>query len=74
MPQITNKEIWEELQSLNQLIRGHPDEHRDSGLIGAVHENTKFRRVAVKFTWFLVIAVLALWGNLIAQIIMNGGN
>jgi len=74
MPQITNKMIWESLESLNNLIRGEPDDHEDMGLIGDVRNNTHFRKIAVKFTWFLVIAVLALWGNLIAQIIINGGN
>ncbi len=73
MPQITNKQIWEELKSLCTLIRGESDDHEDMGLVGDVHDNTKFRKIAVRFTWILIVAVLALWGNLVAQIIVNGG-
>jgi len=72
MPQITNKQIWEELKSLCRLIRGDPDDHEDMGLIGDVHDNTKFRRHTIKFAWVLIVAILGLWGHLIAQIIING--
>ena len=75
MPQITNKMIWEELKSLCTLIRGAPDDHEDKGLIGDVHDNTKFRKDATKFKWIFIVAMLALCGTIIAQtIINNGGN
>ncbi len=72
MPQITNKQIWQELKSLCNLIRGDPDDHEDMGLIGDVHDNTKFRQHTAKFAWVLIVAILGLWGHLIAQIIING--
>ena len=75
MPQITNKQIWQELKSLCNLIRGDPDDHEDMGLIGDVHDNTKFRKDATKFKWIFIVAMLALCGTIIAQtIINNGGN
>jgi len=74
MPQITNKQIWEELKSLCHLIRGEPDDYENSGLVGAVYNNTKFRKFSTKFAWILVVAILGLWGHLIVQIIVNGGN
>lgn len=73
MPQVTHKHILDKVESLCRLIRGDPDDHEDMGLIGDVHDNTKFRKHATKFTWVLIVAVLALWGNLIAQIIVNNG-
>lgn len=74
MPQITNKMIWEELSSLVILIRGKPNDHEDMGLIGDVHDNTKFRKDATKFKWIFIVAILALCGTIIAQTIINGGN
>ncbi len=75
MPQITNKDIWKELKSLCSLIRGDPDDHEDLGLVGDVHDNTKFRRDATKFKWIFIVTMLALCGTIIAQtIIANGGN
>ncbi len=73
MPQITNKQIWQELKSLCHLIRGNPDNREDLGLLGDVHENTKFRKIAVRFMWILVVAVMSLWGTIIAQTLMNNG-
>lgn len=73
MPQITNKHILDKVESLCRLIRGDPDDHENMGLIGDVHENTKFRKIATRFTWVLIVAIIGLWGHLIAQIIINGG-
>ncbi len=68
------KKLCTDMKSLIKTIRGDPDDHEDMGLIGDVHDNTKFRRHATKFTWILIVAILALWGTIIAQTIMNGGN
>lgn len=73
MPQITNKQIWQELKSLCNLIRGDPDDHEDMGLIGDVHDNTKFRRTTTRFLWVLIVAMAGLWGTVIAQTIITGG-
>lgn len=73
MPQITNKHILDKVESLCRLIRGDPDDHENMGLIGDVHENTKFRKLATKLTWLLIVAMVGLWGTIIAQTIINGG-
>lgn len=74
MPQITNKDIWSELKSLCNLIRGDPDDHEDMGLVGDVRNNTSFRKDATRFKWILIVAMVGLWGTIIAQTIINGGN
>ena len=71
MPQITNKQIWIELKSLCSLIRGDSDDHEDMGLIGDVRNNTKFRKDATKFKWILIVAMVGLWGTIIAQTIIK---
>ena len=73
MPQITNKQIWQELKSLCSLIRGNPDDHDDLGLIGDVRNNTKFRRTTTRFLWVLIVAMVGLWGTIVAQTIINNG-
>lgn len=73
MPQITNKHILDKVESLCRLIRGDPDDHEDLGLIGDVRNNTKFRKDAVKFKWILIVALVGLWGTIIAQTILNNG-
>ncbi len=73
MPQITNKHILEKLESLCLLIRGDPKKHEDVGLVGAVNDNTKFRKTTMKFIWVLAGAVVSLWGTIIAQTLMNNG-
>lgn len=76
MTQFTNRQILlqiqQELKNLIRTIRGDPDEHEDMGLIGDVHDNTKFRKDAMKFKWILIVAMIGLSGTIIAQIIMNG--
>lgn len=74
MPQITNKQIWQELKSLCNLIRGDPDDHEDMGLIGDVQNNTKFRKDTTRFKWILIVAMVGLWGTVVAQMIIKGGN
>ena len=74
MAQITHKHILDKVESLCRLIRGDPDDHEDLGLIGDVHDNTKFRKDMTKFKWYFIVAILALCGTIIAQTIINGGN
>ena len=71
MPQITNKMIWDKVESLCRLIRGDPDDHEDMGLVGDVHDNTKFRKDVTKFKWYFIIAMLALCGTIIAQTLIK---
>lgn len=77
MPQFTNRQILiqvqQELRSLIKTIRGDPNNYKDIGLIGDVHNNTKFRKDMTKFKWYFIVAMLALWGTIIAQTILNGG-
>ncbi len=70
---ITNEQIWEAVQSLTETIRGRSGDHEDLGLLGDVHDNTRFRKIAVRFMWILVVAMVSLWGTIIAQTIINGG-
>ncbi len=78
MPQTNNqmlKQLCKDMKSLIKTIRGDPDDHEDMGLIGDVHDNTKFRRTTTRFLWILIVAMTGLWGTVIAQvIIINGGN
>ncbi len=71
---ITNEQIWEAVQSLTDTIRGRPGDHEDLGLLGDVHDNTKFRKDATKFKWIFIVTMLALCGTIIAQTIINGVN
>lgn len=67
------KQLCTDMKSLIKTIRGDQDDHEDMGLIGDVHDNTKFRKDAMKFKWILIVAMVGLSGTIIAQIIINNG-
>ncbi len=70
MPQTNSQmltQLCKDVASLISLIRGDPDDHEDMGLIGDVHNNTKFRKDVTKFKWYFIVTILALCGTIIAQ-------
>lgn len=67
----TNSDLMEELKSIKTLLMGDSEDHDDLGLVGAVHDNTRFRISFTKLAWVIVVAVFGTWGTIVAQVIIN---
>lgn len=67
----TNSDLMEELKSIKTLLMGDSEDHDDLGLVGAVHDNTRFRISFTKLAWVIVVAVFGTWGTIVAQAIIN---
>ena len=55
------------LTAIHRVVMGDPEDRHDLGLVGDVAENTKFRKIASKINWILLVAVLSLTTAVIAQ-------
>lgn len=67
----TNSDLMEELKSIKTLLMGDSEDHDDLGLVGAVHDNTRFRISFTKLAWVIIVAVFGTWGTIVAQAIIN---
>lgn len=69
MPEPTNSDLMAEIRSIKMLLTGDPADHDDLGLVGAVHDNTRWRLSFTKLAWVIIVAVFGTWGTIVAQVL-----
>ena len=60
---IRDKATSTDVKRLSKLIEGRNDILEDTGLIGAVGHNTRFRKYASKVLWIVATAVIIAYVN-----------
>ena len=67
----SNYELMTEIKLIKKILCGDPEKRDDLGLVGAVHDNTKFRDTFSKLAWLIIVAVFGTWGTIVAQVVLS---
>jgi len=66
-----DQDLHDDVKRILFILEGDPKDRSDSGMVGDVKDNTRFRLSSTKVIWTLVLSMVGAYGIILAQALTN---